>query len=284
MNNLVTRTLTAIVLVIAVPGSMILHPVSFWSMQIILMSGSIMEFYRLAPKKHSRCLIAGGVVSAVWLYSVTLLISIGKATPLLYLPLLVILMAIHIGELYSSNKEQRGGSGAFSTTATALLYIAVPWSLMPLSAYGYSETGTLLNHPFGEFSPGLVLSVIILLWVNDTGAYLVGITAGKHPLFERISPKKSWEGFFGGLAFTLLAALFMPAIFGVTGRIGWVLIALAVVAGGTFGDLVESLIKRNAGVKDSGRAIPGHGGFLDRFDSILFAWPLMFLIVLFLVD
>lgn len=283
MNNLVTRTLTAIVLVIAVPGSMILHPVSFWSVQIILMSGSIVEFFRLAPKKHSRYLIAGGVVSAVWLYIVTLLISIGMATPLLYLPLLVILMVIHISELYS-NKEQRGGSGAFSTTATALLYIAVPWSLMPLSAYGYSETGTILNHFFGDFSPGLVLAVIVLLWVNDTGAYLVGITAGKHRLFERISPKKSWEGFFGGLAFTLLAALFMPAVFGVTGKIGWVLIALAVVTGGTFGDLVESLIKRNAGVKDSGRAIPGHGGFLDRFDSILFAWPLMFLIVSFLVD
>lgn len=270
-------------LIIAVPGSMILHPVSFWAMQIILMSGSIVEFFRLSPGKHTPSLIAAGVISSVWLYGVTLLISIGVATPLLYMPLLIVLMVIHSSELYG-NKERGGGNGAFSTTVTALVYIAVPWSLMPLSAYGYSEMGTLLNHSFGSFSPGLTLALIVLLWVNDTGAYLVGITTGKHRLFERISPKKSWEGFFGGLVFSIAVALFMPAIFGVTDMLGWILVALVVVAGGTFGDLVESLIKRNAGVKDSGKAIPGHGGFLDRFDSLLFAWPLMFIIVSFLID
>lgn len=283
MKNLITRTLTAVLLIIVVPGSMLLHPVAFWIIQIIVMTGSVIEFYRLSPDKQRPFAVAGGVVAALWLYTVTLLLTIGTGTPLLYLPLLVILMGIHVAELYDSSTQQ-SVNGAFSTTVAALLYIAVPWSLMPLSAYGYSETGTLLGHSFGDFSPGPVLALIILLWVNDTGAYLVGITAGKHPLFKRVSPKKSWEGFFGGLVFTLLAALVLPSFFGITGKAGWLLVALAVVVGGTFGDLVESMIKRKAGVKDSGKMIPGHGGFLDRFDSILFAWPLMFLILSFLVD
>jgi phosphatidate cytidylyltransferase len=261
---------------------MLLHPVTFWVIQIIVMTGSIVEFYRLSPGNHKPLIIIAGVFSALWLYIVTLLMTIGIGTPLLYLPLLIILIAIHTGELYSSSSQP--ANSAFSTTVTALLYIAVPWSLMPLSAYGYSETGTLLEHSFGNFSPGPVLALIVLLWVNDTGAYLVGITAGKNPLFKRISPKKSWEGFLGGLVFTILASLVMPSFFGITGTGGWLLVAVAVVAGGTFGDLVESMIKRKAEVKDSGNLIPGHGGFLDRFDSILFAWPLMFMILSFLVD
>lgn len=283
MKNLITRTLTALLLIIVVPGSMLLHPLAFWIIQIIVMTGSVIEFFRLTPGKQRPLAVGGGVVAAIWLYTVTLLLTIGIGTPLLYLPLLVILMGIHVAELYGRSMQQ-SACGAFSTTVTALLYIAVPWSLMPLSAYGYSETGTLLSHSFGDFSPGPVLALIILLWVNDTGAYLVGITAGKHPLFKRVSPKKSWEGFFGGLVFTLLASLVLPSFFGITGKAGWLFVALAVVVGGTFGDLVESMIKRNAGVKDSGKMIPGHGGFLDRFDSILFAWPLMFLILSFLVD
>lgn len=282
MKNLITRTLTAVLLIILVPGSMLLHPVTFWAIQVIVMTGSLVEFFRLTPGNHKPLTVVGGVVSALWLYTVTLLLTIGIGTPLLYMPLLIILIAIHAGELYGSGSQPT--NGAFSTTVTALLYIAVPWSLMPLSVYGYSETGTLLNHSFGNFSPGPVLALIILLWVNDTGAYLVGITAGKHPLFKRISPKKSWEGFFGGLVFTILASLVMPSFFGITGKGGWLLVAIAIVAGGTFGDLVESMIKRKANVKDSGNLIPGHGGFLDRFDSILFAWPLMFMIISFLVD
>lgn len=283
MKNLITRSLTAILLIVLVPGSMLLHPVTFWAIQVIVMTGSLVEFYRLSPGDYKPLTVVGGVVSALWLYSVTLLLTIGIGTPLLYLPLIIILLAIHAGELYD-RRSRKPGSGAFSTTVTALFYIAVPWSLMPLSAYGYSETGTLLLHSFGDFSPGPVMALIILLWVNDTGAYLVGISAGKHPLFKRISPKKSWEGFFGGLLFTLLASLAMPSLFGITGWEGWLLVAIVVVAGGTFGDLVESMIKRKADVKDSGSLIPGHGGFLDRFDSILFAWPLMFMILSFLVD
>jgi phosphatidate cytidylyltransferase len=136
------------------------------------------------------------------------------------------------------------------------------------------------------------LALFIFIWINDTFAYLVGITIGKHKLWPKISPKKSWEGFFGGLVFTILAAiLFCYLLIGeISGEISlctecenvkslsfymlnWIIFAIIVVIAGTFGDLFESYLKRSLNVKDSGTILPGHGGLLDRFDSILFAAP-----------
>lgn len=131
----------------------------------------------------------------------------------------------------------------------------------------------------------VVLAVFLLIWLNDTGAFLVGCTIGRHRLFERISPKKSWEGFFGGLAFDLIAS----AIFGVylsgffhlnAGIVGWLGLGVVVCVFSTWGDLVESMIKRNMHIKDSGNLIPGHGGILDRIDSLLLVMPAVFIYLL----
>ena len=117
---------------------------------------------------------------------------------------------------------------------------------------------------------------MIFIWANDTGAYIIGSRFGKRRLWERISPKKSWEGFFGGLVFTLVPAVifayFHPEIAGYH----WIGLSVGVVVFGTWGDLIESLIKRTLNVKDSGCSLPGHGGFLDRFDSLLLAVYAMF--------
>ncbi len=126
--------------------------------------------------------------------------------------------------------------------------------------------------------PETLLVVFLFLWINDTGAFLVGCTFGKHRLFERISPKKSWEGFFGGLAFNLIAAFifcsYCNEFFGLERNIlMWIGLAAVVTVFGTWGDLVESLIKRTLQIKDSGNLIPGHGGILDRIDSLLLAAP-----------
>lgn len=148
------------------------------------------------------------------------------------------------------------------------LYIGVPLALMGATAFF-----TL---------PKVILLVFIFLWINDTGAYLVGSFIGRHKLFERISPKKSWEGFFGGLAFNLIAATAFcycsSTFMGLHGSIvQWLVLALVVTVFGTWGDLIESLIKRYLHVKDSGNLIPGHGGILDRIDSFLLAMPAVFL-------
>ena len=128
----------------------------------------------------------------------------------------------------------------------------------------------LSNHVF-------VLAVFVLIWLNDTGAFCVGSLFGRHRLFERISPKKSWEGFFGGLIFCLVAAAILKTCFGeyFPGMGMLLMLGLGAVVSvfGTWGDLVESLIKRTLGVKDSGHVLPGHGGILDRIDSLLLVIP-----------
>lgn len=150
---------------------------------------------------------------------------------------------------------------------SALFYVALPLAL--------------LNTLASEFSPMLVLCLFIFLWLYDTGAFLVGCAIGRHRLFERISPKKSWEGVVGGATAVVAAAIVIAQVETVAhllnpmniGLDSWIALGLIVVIAGTLGDLFESLLKRTAGVKDSGNLIPGHGGILDRIDSLLFAAP-----------
>ncbi|MBO4525429.1 MAG: phosphatidate cytidylyltransferase [Bacteroidales bacterium] len=163
---------------------------------------------------------------------------------------------------------------ALMNTALTLMpvtYIAVPFALITLTGLEAGKAG-------GAVYNGLMpLAVFLFIWSNDVGAYLTGCTLGRHRLFERISPKKSWEGSIGGALLTVgvsvLLPLAMPQRFGFLGVWTWVAIAAVTVVAGTYGDLAESLMKRELGIKDSGNALPGHGGWLDRFDSTLFAFP-----------
>ena len=148
------------------------------------------------------------------------------------------------------------------------IYIALPFSLLNILAY-YSLDGQTVS----GYTPILPLSIFIFNWVNDTGAYCTGMLFGKHRLFERISPKKSWEGSIGGGIFSILAAWGMSHFFPFMSLWVWIGLGLTVVVFGTWGDLTESLLKRSLGIKDSGNILPGHGGMLDRFDSTLMAVP-----------
>jgi phosphatidate cytidylyltransferase len=127
-----------------------------------------------------------------------------------------------------------------------------------------------------NYQPSKIIGIFILIWINDTFAYLVGKSIGKNKLFERISPKKTIEGFVGGLVFAMLSS-FIIAIYLGEAVINWLVIALTAVIFGTIGDLVQSKFKRMANVKDSGNIMPGHGGILDRLDSIIFVSPFLFL-------
>ncbi|MFT3753955.1 MAG: phosphatidate cytidylyltransferase [Paludibacter sp.] len=150
------------------------------------------------------------------------------------------------------------------------IFVALPFSLLNFILF------------IDEWQPLVLLSVFVTIWVNDTGAYLIGITFGKHRLFERISPKKSWEGFFGGAAAALLSGYVFSLLIPQISLINWLIFSEIIVIFGTFGDLVESLMKRTVDMKDSGNVIPGHGGLLDRFDSMLLAAPVVFIYLSFL--
>lgn len=179
---------------------------------------------------------------------------------MLYIWMAVMIVRL-IAELYTHDARPLRHLGQSALTQ---LYIGVPLLFMDIIATSPS-------------TPMLLLAIFVLIWINDTGAFVVGCTFGKHRLFERISPKKSWEGFFGGLGFVLVAsaifATYCPGFFHLEGMAKWLGLGLIVTLFGTWGDLIESMIKRNLQVKDSGNVIPGHGGILDRIDSLLLVLP-----------
>jgi phosphatidate cytidylyltransferase len=173
----------------------------------------------------------------------------------------------------------------FATKTIYLLFSKNSESINLIEKYGYLIGYIVI--PFillaklpllgSNFNPKIIVSLFVLIWVNDTMAYVVGKSIGKKKLFERISPKKTIEGFIGGLSFSVLTSFFIATNFIHQPISQWVFIALIVAVFGTLGDLIESKFKRVARVKDSGRIMPGHGGILDRLDSIIFAGPFVFL-------
>lgn len=134
----------------------------------------------------------------------------------------------------------------------------------------------------GEYTSYLVAGVFALIWINDTFAFIVGKSIGKHKLLERISPKKTIEGFVGGAIFACFAGIFIFKLTGLLSVLLWVTVAIVTAVSGTLGDLIQSQLKRQAGVKDSGQLMPGHGGIYDRLDSILFASPFIYLFLIIL--
>jgi phosphatidate cytidylyltransferase len=179
-------------------------------------------------------------------------------------------------ELY---RKQEKPFDSLAHTFFSVLYTAIPFSMLPFAAFSRTGLDSILPHSSIKFSPGIILGFFILLWANDTAAYLIGITFGKHRLLERISPKKSWEGFFGGVIIAAAIAWLLSGWLGVLDRKGWIIVSVIISIAGTYGDLVESMLKRSQGVKDSGTIMPGHGGFLDRFDSVIISFPLVYLYI-----
>jgi phosphatidate cytidylyltransferase len=150
----------------------------------------------------------------------------------------------------------------------SIIYIVVPFSLMVQIPF--------LNSSFNYVNT-TILGVFILIWTNDTFAFLIGSNFGKHKLLKRISPNKTIEGFIGGMIFTFIVSILLTSKFTTLSQVEWLVIAGIVSTFGVLGDLIESMFKRQAGVKDSSNLIPGHGGFLDRFDSVIFAAPFIFI-------
>ena len=184
----------------------------------------------------------------------------------LFSPYIIYLLYTFIVRLYL---KEENPIKSLSLSLTGQIYVALPLGLLSYIAYPPLEPQYLLM-PYNAL---MVIAFFTFIWLNDTGAYVVGSLLGKHRLFERISPKKSWEGFIGGVIFTLAAGWVWSTQCSFLSLSQWIGLSAVVAIFSTWGDLCESLLKRTLKVKDSGQILPGHGGLLDRLDSVLLATP-----------
>jgi phosphatidate cytidylyltransferase len=276
LSTFLRRTLTAVWIVIFVLGGFWLHPVSFFLTGFVIIIGAQYEYYTMIRGGNFVPQIITGTITGISLYTVSTLVASGLVPSRHFMFLIPFGFLIFVIELF---RRQEKPFDSIAHTFLAVVYIALPFSLFPFMAYSREGLGSLLPHGNIVFSPAVVVGFFLLLWANDTGAYILGVTLGKHRLMERISPKKSWEGFLGGLLVSLLVAWLLSGWLGVVSRNKWLAISLLISVSGTLGDLAESMLKRSAGVKDSGNIMPGHGGFLDRFDSTFISFPLVYLFI-----
>lgn len=273
LKNFIIRTLSGAVMLIVLLGSILLSQWSFALLMAVIAIGGMWEFYRLAEKAGYAPMKILGVFTGLVIFSINLSLMFffdteadGAGTMLIIaalgsLILLVPLMCIC--ELYRKSATPIAN---IASSFMGALYVALPMSLLLVIPM-------LLGN--GVWNPWIVLFYVFIIWANDVFAYLFGITLGRHRLFERISPKKSWEGFFGGLA-GAVAMGYVAALILEASTAAWMGLALVAALSGVFGDLVESLMKRSVDVKDSGNIIPGHGGWLDRFDALILSAPFVF--------
>ncbi|NLJ42943.1 MAG: phosphatidate cytidylyltransferase [Bacteroidales bacterium] len=276
MSNFLRRTLTAVWIVVFILGGFWLHPVTFFLTGLVLLTGAQYEYYLIVRSNGTPVQMVNGIITGAALYIISSLVAAGHIDARFLMLIFIPAFLIMTNELY---RKQERPFDSLAHTFFGVVYIAFPFSLFPFAAFSQTGMDTLIPHGDIVFSPGIIVGFLLLLWANDTAAYLTGVTIGRHRLMERISPKKSWEGFFGGLIITVLAAWLLSGWFGVVNTAGWIVIALIITVTGTFGDLIESMFKRSMGVKDSGTILPGHGGFLDRFDSAIVSFPLVYLFI-----
>lgn len=247
-------------------GCILYNPLSFGLLFTLISALSVHEFGHLINangEAHINRMITA--LGGAYLFLAIMGFCTQAADARMFLPYLGMLLYLMITELYLK-KENPLANWAY--TMLSQLYVALPFALLNVLAFHNSpETSSV------TYNPILPLSIFVFIWLSDTGAYCVGSLIGKHRLFERISPKKSWEGSIGGAVFSIASSFVFARFFPFMDMWQWAGLAVVVVVFGTWGDLTESLMKRQLGIKDSGTILPGHGGMLDRFDSALMAIP-----------
>jgi len=267
-KTLATRATTALVFVSIMILGIMISPYTLWLLFGIINVLSLVEFQKISialpgnkpnhPGLETAMVITLGTIIYVIITSVALNWIDGRYI-ILVMPLLFLLF---IYALYSRSESPLS---RMSLNLASLLWISIPTALsLPIA---------LID---GTFSPLKLIGIILLVWISDSFAYIVGSVIGKTPLFKRISPKKTWEGSAGGLVASLLFAFLLSFIVPEWSFAKWSVIAVLAVFLGTTGDLIESLLKRSVKIKDSGSILPGHGGFLDRFDAYFFSVPFIY--------
>lgn len=248
-------------------GGVLIHPLLF-----ALIFGTVLfftqyEFYAMVEGAGHKITRFPGSFMGVIYFLLCFAVAnnyIPRAFSLSFIPIILIIFII---ELFRSNRNTLERSGL---TILGFIYIAGSFSMMNFVVH------TSVGGQAHVFYPWILAGVFFIIWVNDSFAYLIGTQFGKHKMCPNISPAKSWEGLIGGAVFGIIMGIFNAVMFQAISMFDWIAIAVLTVSFGTLGDLFESKIKREIGAKDSGNILPGHGGFLDRLDSLLFVIPIVF--------
>lgn len=265
-SNLTQRIITGVLGSAAIIYGLIVSEWAYFGIFFIICLFSLREFYKLSAFDGLLPLKTIGMIIGMAVFCLSFFIARQDIQSKYYFAIFPLMGLVYMIKLYKKGEHKPFTNIAF--TFLGIFYIAIPISL--LNHAGHTSTGSY------NFEP--ILGILLILWATDTGAYFAGTFFGKHKLFERISPKKTWEGFIGGAVLAGIIAFIFSLILKNNGlqylsTIDWIVITIIIVVGGTFGDLVESLLKRSIEIKDSGSALPGHGGFLDRFDGLFISAP-----------
>ena len=263
MNNLVQRTLTGVIFLVVVVGAIVFNKISFFILFELIIIGAMYEFYTMVEKRKLNPQKIYGIIIGAIFFAANYFYADQLVSEDIFLIAIPILISVFLVGLYTESDYSFANIGF---TLLGIIYIAVPISFANYIVFH----DHLYNYK-------LLLVFFILMWSFDTLAYVFGVSFGKHRLFERVSPKKSWEGFIGGLIFNIGIAYLISLVIKDLSFLQWGVLSVIVSVFGTYGDLVESSFKRNIDEKDSGSLLPGHGGVLDRFDAVLFALPLFYL-------
>jgi len=271
VNNLLTRSLTGLVFGVVVIGSILVHQYLFSLLFLIVTVLSFVEFFKLFLPGRKFWKIPG-IFAGVFLYITTFLVANLFVDPHLLIYNIPVIALIFIAELFLNDGDPMS---KISLNLTGYVYIALPFSLL-----NFFFNPTMVE---GMIYKEILIGFFVILWINDTTAYLVGSRLGKHKLWQKVSPNKTWEGIFGGIIFGLAAAYILSIFYSIFAPQEWIVFGAVVILFGTLGDLVESMIKRSLKIKDTGKLLPGHGGVLDRFDGMLLAIPFVLIYVLFII-
>ena len=260
-SNLGQRAITAVVGALIVISASIYSDWTYFVVFAGILAFSQMEFYKLSGLDGMLPLKSFGTVLGVIIFTLTFMIE-KEQLPHEYLYLIFPLVSlVFFIKLYKKTDKKPFTGVAF--TYLGIFYVAVPFSLLNLAVFSVDAV----------YHYEILIGCLVILWASDTGAYFAGTKFGKTKLFERVSPKKSWEGFLGGAFSAIAVAFVLSQYFRVLEDWKWLVISGIIIIAGTYGDLVESLFKRSIEIKDSGNGLPGHGGFMDRFDGLLLSAP-----------
>ena len=262
LSNLQQRVIAALIAIPFLLFCVLYSDYTFLVLFLVIGVLAQLEFYKLVGSISDNLpLTFYGTFCGVVMHVLTFFIEKGDLAYQYYYILSPLLTLIFFIKLYKSKDEKPFKNIAY--TFLGIIYVALPFTLLTVLAFIKNDT----------YDPNIVLGCLFLLWASDSGAYFAGTKFGKTKLFERVSPKKSWEGSIGGMLTAMVVATIISRYYTNYSAFQWYAIGIIIVIAGTYGDLVESLFKRSINIKDSADTIPGHGGFLDRFDGLLLSIP-----------